>query len=95
MGPPIYIGGNVYYVGALVAKTAGLQWGHRFTSVETIVLGFAVERLVLCFNGATDLHRWKRNFRRSCPSGRATCFNGATDLHRWKLFLSASVPALS
>ncbi len=38
-----------------------LQWGHRFTSVET--LGSQIPLLCLSsgFNGATDLHRWKRS----------------------------------
>mgnify|MGYP007070722695 CR=1 FL=1 len=39
----------------------------------------------VCFNGATDFHRWKCVCSR--PSGRnPTGFNGATDFHRWKSF---------
>ena len=36
-----------------------LQWGHRFTSVETIRAPGPTTRQGGCFNGATDLHRWK------------------------------------
>ncbi len=57
MGPPIYIGGNDL-VPFQNTRIALLQWGHRFTSVETEKIrnpnGFGFR-----FNGATDLHRWK------------------------------------
>ena len=68
-----------------------LQWGHRFTSVETRSQNLECfgEK---SFNGATDLHRWKRET--SFPTcGLIRGFNGATDLHRWKLaFNSISLP---
>jgi len=35
MGPPIYIGGNFLYKRERVFEMLQLQWGHRFTSVET------------------------------------------------------------
>ena len=35
MGPPIYIGGNWRFTVTLQRILPGLQWGHRFTSVET------------------------------------------------------------
>mgnify|MGYP006870514969 CR=1 FL=1 len=35
MGPPIYIGGNRYDAGHRRETRLRLQWGHRFTSVET------------------------------------------------------------
>ena len=59
-----------------------LQWGHRFTSVETVNWG-TTKFFPISFNGATDLHRWKRPV--GVPSNYpGLCFNGATDLHRWK-----------
>ena len=88
---------------------AGLQWGHRFTSVETptyppwshpkqpasmgppIYIGGnrkrnrVRKRCEQGFNGATDLHRWKRPAPTSPRSRAPSRFNGATDLHRWKL----------
>ncbi len=58
MGPPIYIGGNIP-IPLQYITIARLQWGHRFTSVETQrwTDQAATKRR---FNGATDLHRWKR-----------------------------------
>jgi len=132
MGPPIYIGGNNsgFLPRFLIPKV--LQWGHRFTSVETgkievtdqsplvasmgppIYIGGNSAPLVrivqmvvasmgppiyiggngfqifcrgaygLCFNGATDLHRWKPSTGVGIV-GFSAGFNGATDLHRWKL----------
>ncbi len=38
----------------------GLQWGHRFTSVETKHGEVVFGETRAGFNGATDLHRWKR-----------------------------------
>ena len=35
MGPPIYIGGNLVANLATNLTILALQWGHRFTSVET------------------------------------------------------------
>ncbi len=35
------------------------------------------------FNGATDLHRWKRRGM-ALQEAAGKSFNGATDLHRWK-----------
>jgi len=35
MGPPIYIGGNDENGQIIKTKQRQLQWGHRFTSVET------------------------------------------------------------
>jgi len=64
-------------------KAFRLQWGHRFTSVETPRVRRLTRLLLESFNGATDLHRWKRIGLVDgcgCHSG----FNGATDLHRWK-----------
>ncbi len=57
MGPPIYIGGNPDEE-EMDDLDKWLQWGHRFTSVET---GYerTKEKDRKCFNGATDLHRWK------------------------------------
>ena len=107
MGPPIYIGGNLEPSLQFRIRCFRLQWGHRFTSVETsidilapepecpasmgppIYIGGNVEGLpsevILLegFNGATDLHRWKPN-RIHRESYKGKCFNGATDLHRWK-----------
>ena len=42
----------------LYISDAMLQWGHRFSSVE-ISAGRWTRRASLCFNGATDFHRWK------------------------------------
>jgi len=39
MGPPIYIGGNRHRGSANTVLARKLQWGHRFTSVETDVKG--------------------------------------------------------
>ncbi len=39
---------------------AGLQWGHRFISVETVIWRISTPGFWRCFNGATDLYRWKR-----------------------------------
>ncbi len=108
MGPPIYIGGNMqpwrcstpgeklqwghrftsveteYYPSGLKERQVWLQWGHRFTSVETLTMAHeespekrlqwghrftSVETVnwgttkffPISFNGATDLHRWKRS----------------------------------
>ncbi len=61
----------------------GLQWGHRFTSVETEGGLVGSPRRGGCFNGATDLHRWKL-LHLWLSAASAPCFNGATDLHRWK-----------
>jgi len=60
MGPPIYIGGNELEALGISVKPAQLQWGHRFTSVETRVLPDGRGVTARRFNGATDLHRWKR-----------------------------------
>ena len=38
MGPPIYIGGNMNYLPRYLEDNQ-LQWGHRFTSVETVQQG--------------------------------------------------------
>ncbi len=35
MGPPIYIGGNSCIPPGTLSRLRRLQWGHRFTSVET------------------------------------------------------------
>ncbi len=61
MGPPIYIGGNNVAGGAVSRRGGGLQWGHRFTSVETNPSGREGKMRRRSFNGATDLHRWKRS----------------------------------
>jgi len=64
MGPPIYIGGNRYDVLHIGRKHSRLQWGHRFTSVETKCSG-KTRSPIVSFNGATDLHRWKRVLNRA------------------------------
>ncbi len=46
-------------VQAVPAQRA-LQWGHRFTSVETKEKEKDHETSSGGFNGATDLHRWKQ-----------------------------------
>ncbi len=61
-----------------------LQWGHRFTSVETKHTYVVWDDDVKRFNGATDLHRWKRPSRWFPAIRPQPRFNGATDLHRWK-----------
>ena len=61
MGPPIYIGGNEEFL-AQFETFLMLQWGHRFTSVETNVFRFS-PFTAGGFNGATDLHRWKLTLR--------------------------------
>ncbi len=58
MGPPIYIGGNTVEAEITGTEADKLQWGHRFTSVETRDLPTRREQRQR-FNGATDLHRWK------------------------------------
>ncbi len=83
MGPPIYIGGNSPRERRRCGRDNGLQWGHRFTSVETGSAGFVRPDSWDCFNGATDLHRWKQRSRGIGLIG-GNSFNGATDLHRWK-----------
>ena len=45
-----------------------LQWGHRFTSVETRPTYKITLERVAGFNGATDLHRWKRRISLNRPS---------------------------
>ncbi len=58
MGPPTYIGGNGAGIGISPFSLFMLQWGHRLTSVETIITAI-VTTFSCSFNGATDLHRWK------------------------------------
>ncbi len=60
MGPPIYIGGNCFIGRPEPTGKEELQWGHRFISVETSALTMGKSSIGLCFNGATDLYRWKR-----------------------------------
>ena len=60
-----------------------LQWGHRFISVETRISSAYWASGSYCFNGATDLYRWKQ-IQRSVVVWAWHGFNGATDLYRWK-----------
>ncbi len=47
---------------------------------------------VMCFNGATDFHQWKRIYEFIASQG-ITCFNGATDFHQWKQQTPVQFPA--
>ena len=83
MGPPIYIGGN--YLGARSRTT-----GPSASMGPPIYIGGnspggapASCTGLTCFNGATDLYRWKPPLA-PAPAPRIDCFNGATDLYRWK-----------
>ena len=58
-------------IGFLQGLAMLLQWGHRFTSVETSRIPRTVQEN-RSFNGATDLHRWKPPFNvlmtaQGCP----------------------------
>jgi len=57
MGPPIFIGGKMTMAQADTGRVS-LQWGHRFSSVESAVCRTRTSSRK-CFNGATDFHRWK------------------------------------
>ncbi len=82
MGPPIYIGGN---------RTVGskaLNWAYASMGPPIYIGGnpYPIWRgcpVWWCFNGATDLHRWKQEEDAPVYIGYVG-FNGATDLHRWK-----------
>ena len=89
MGPPIYIGGNkrnIFHVGM---ESARLQWGHRFTSVETSPFANHVIQLKRASMGPPIYIGGNRTKFESTFS-EVLSFNGATDLHRWKLPLSSS-----
>ena len=82
MGPPIYIGGN--------ASTDANSVCYQAASMgPPIYIGGNPRRTAprpasgTCFNGATDLYRWKPSMS-SRPKPRKPSFNGATDLYRWK-----------
>ncbi len=60
MGPRLFRRGNELPIAAMV-HSGGLQWGHVFSDVETILL-LAQLLSVNCFNGATSFQTWKRNW---------------------------------
>jgi len=62
----------------------GLQWGHRFSSVESFSGDKEHPQRAERFNGATDFHRWKGAPPRCAETTGDHGFNGATDFHRWK-----------
>jgi len=82
MGPPIYIGGNSG-MRSRSPVSGLLQWGHRFTSVETRKeIDVNMVRAIASMGppiyiGGND--RLLDLIDKQKPS-----FNGATDLHRWK-----------
>ncbi len=49
-----------FILNSYMESSSTLQWGHRFTSVETIWERADGASVRTGFNGATDLHRWKR-----------------------------------
>jgi len=62
MGPPIFIGGK-FNDRPIITYYSRLQWGHRFSSVESASTPASV-LLYGRFNGATDFHRWKETYAR-------------------------------
>ncbi len=61
-----------------------LQWGHRFTSVETIM---TLSELIAEFKASMGppIYIGGNPIRIHVPHVEIVRFNGATDLHRWKL----------
>jgi len=83
MGPPIYIGGNGNSPGVGIGS-GNASMGPPIYIGGNHPAGYQILRVQICFNGATDLYRWKpSNVRTTRLAG--WCFNGATDLYRWKL----------
>ncbi len=75
MGPPIFIGGKLLFLGNFRGYFRGLQWGHRFSSVERPVPRNP-SLWIVSFNGATDFHRWKEHQPTPRPSRRRAASMG-------------------
>jgi len=84
MGPPIFIGGKRLSAHRRRQTCKQLQWGHRFSSVESLNRSQTRPRTG-SFNGATDFHRWKVWRTARYVDRVVRSFNGATDFHRWKV----------
>ena len=63
MGPPPFGDGNTRNISRYMTAVTLLQWGHRLSAMETIMLHWQHGSTTPPFNGATAFRRWK-------PEGR-------------------------